>query len=131
MNNLNNYLKTIIRSLTRRIHGVQSHPFGANEASDPLQLSMSDAILEDDVVGEVDSAERFYRLAGRKAGHWTTVFGVAPFVGHTLGHWGLVVLHHLLKESLLYTSQNLAQIRLWIVLSSASRPLALWSLISE
>lgn len=82
-----------VGGLTCRIYGVQGRSPGSDKASDPLQLSVTAVILEDHVVGEVDIANWFVRLVGRKAGHQISRFDVAPFIGDALGDWALVVCH--------------------------------------
>lgn len=87
---------------------------------------MPDVILEDDVVGEVDVANWFYTLAGGKAGELSLGFGVAAFVGHALGHWALVVLHHLPEERILKSCSDRLRIvlRVSLELQAVSRYLA-------
>lgn len=78
--------------LTWVVDGVQVDPFGADKKPDPLQLAVSDVVLENDVVGEVDVADG---LQGRRglAFDWDATVLIVSLDPHGLGHGKLVVLH--------------------------------------
>lgn len=44
-------------SLTGEVDGVQADSSGSDEASDPLELTVSYVILEDNVIGKVHAAD--------------------------------------------------------------------------
>lgn len=76
-------------TLTREVDGVQRHPLGLDETSDPLQLSLAHVVLEEDVVGEAHAADGLGALA---ADCDVAVAGV-NLESHGLRDGALVVLH--------------------------------------
>ena len=82
----------LFHGLTRVVDGVQVDSPGSDETPNPLQLAMSYVVLEKDVIGKVDTAERLQRSRALAADLDTTVFR-ASLYSHGLGHGALIVFH--------------------------------------
>lgn len=79
-------------NLTRVVNGAQAHSSSSDEASDPLQLTLSYIVLENDVVGEVDAPG--WLQGGRPlAGEWNATLLGVPGHSHRLGNGAFVVFH--------------------------------------
>ncbi|KAG7238228.1 hypothetical protein INR49_031143 [Caranx melampygus] len=58
-------------SESRVVDGVQADSSGSDETSNPLQLTVSYVVLEDDVIGEVDAAD-WLQIGRALAADWFT-----------------------------------------------------------
>lgn len=85
-------LMLLFHGLTRVVDGVQVDSPGSDETSNPLQLAVSYIVLENDVIGEVDTADGLQRSRALAADWDTTVLGVS-LDSHGLGHGALIVFH--------------------------------------
>lgn len=73
------------------VDGVQVDSPGSDEKSNPLQLAVSYVVLENDVIGEVHTADWLQRRRALAADWDTTVLGVI-LNSHGLGHGALIVI---------------------------------------
>lgn len=90
--------------LTRVVDGVQADSSGSDETANSLQLTMSYIVLEDNVVGEVDTADWLQSGRVLAADWFMTAFGVI-LDSYGLRHRALIVLHLRLSDLFLHKKQ--------------------------
>lgn len=78
------------------VNSVQAYSSGSDEASNSLQLSLTDIILKHYVIGKVNIANRFDGSLRMRAWHWTSGIWIAALKVHGVGDWTLVELHSLM-----------------------------------
>lgn len=75
------------------VDGVQTDSSGSHEKSNPLQLSVANIVLEDNIIGEVHTADLLQSL--RALAEWdpTLLLGVGLVSSGLGGNGALEVLH--------------------------------------
>lgn len=85
------HISPVVMRLTRGVDSVQGNPSGPDKASNPLQLTLPNKVLENDVIGEMHGSDGLLR---RRA--LVLLLGITP-KGYGLSRGELVVLHSLVK----------------------------------
>lgn len=81
----------LFHGLTRVVDGIQGDSPGSDETSNPFQLASSYIVLENNVIGEVDAADRLQRRA--LAVEWDTTVLALSLDSQGLGYGALIVPH--------------------------------------